>query len=437
MSASAEQYSDDGVCGADEEHAVARAREVDGEFVAGRLATRPGDNCARLAGHAGRELARSTKPTHRNGRVASAGRRSKLTPAATDARRVLLERAAKRESVRELFAVASERLRRLISFQAAAWVATDPHTGLPAGQAWLENIRADDHTRVWEFEFLREDINTHRDLVTAAIPAAGLRLATSDRPARSARYREILRPNGFEDELRAVVRADGSLWASIALLRTAGMPAFDAGEIELVASLSEPLADVVREHVRESAPSSAPNDGHRAGLMVFAAGGELMSANEEARELLDELERTEHSLAPGHLCALPLPAAGALVRARAIAEEREHGPARVLTRSRAGRWIACHGSCLRDADGRLGSTALLIEPASPTEIAPVMMTAYELSGREQQITALIAHGHNTASIAHRLHLSRHTVRDYIKAILAKVDARSRGELVARLSGGVI
>lgn len=187
---------------------------------------------------------------------------------------MLLERAAKRESVRELFAVASERLRRLISFQAAAWVATDPHTGVPAGQAWLENIRADDHTRVWEFEFLRADINTYRDLVTAEIPAAGLRLATSERPARSARYREILRPNGFEDGLRAVVRADGSLWASIALLRTAGMPAFDAGEIELVASLSEPLADVVREHVRESAPSSAPIDGHRAGLMVFAAGGE-------------------------------------------------------------------------------------------------------------------------------------------------------------------
>jgi len=36
MSASAEQYSDDGVCGADEEYAVARAREVDREFVAGR-----------------------------------------------------------------------------------------------------------------------------------------------------------------------------------------------------------------------------------------------------------------------------------------------------------------------------------------------------------------------------------------------------------------
>lgn len=375
--------------------------------------------------------------TARGSRVASPGRGSKLTPAAADARALLLEYAAERNGVGELFAVASARLRRLISFQAAAWVATDPRTGAPAGPAWLENIRADDHARVWEFEFLREDINTYRDLVTAEIPAAGLRMATSDRPARSARYREILRPNGFEDELRAVICADGNLWASIALLRTAAVPAFDAGDIELVASLSEPLADAMRGHLRDAAPSPAPSAGHGAGLMLFAADGELISANEEASALLDELRPTGHGNSRRHPARLPLPAAGALMRARAIAEERDHGPARVLTRSRNGRWLACHGSCLRDADGQLGNTALLIEPAQPTEIAPLMMAAYGLSAREQQITALIADGCSTVNIAHHLHLSRHTVRDYVKTILAKVGARSRGELVARLAGAII
>jgi hypothetical protein len=69
---------------------------------------------------------------------------------------------------------------------------------------------------VREFEFPREDIDTYRDLLTVEIPAAGLRMATSDRPARSARYREILRPKGFEDELSAVIRADGMVWALIA-----------------------------------------------------------------------------------------------------------------------------------------------------------------------------------------------------------------------------
>jgi DNA-binding CsgD family transcriptional regulator len=358
----------------------------------------------------------------------------KLSPATADARALLLERAAERDSVRELFAVASERLRRLVPFAAAAWVTTDPRTGLPAGPAWLENLRADDHARVWEFEFLREDINTYRDLVAAERPAAGLRVATSDRPARSARYREILRPQGFEDELRAVIRADGHLWASVALLRTGSAPAFAPGEIELVASLSEPLAEVVREHVRGPALPSAQVADQDAGLMLFAPDGELISANEDARALLDELQGAGSHHQP---LRLPLPAAGALVRARAIAEERDHGPARVLTRAPTGRWLACHGSCLRDADGRLRNTALLIEPARPTEIAPLMMAAYELSARERQITALIAHGCSTANIAHRLHLSRHTVRDHVKAILGKVGARSRGELVATLAGAVI
>jgi hypothetical protein len=39
---------------------------------------------------------------------------------------------------------------------------------------------------------------------------------------------------------------------------------------------------------------------------------------------------------------------------------------------------------------------------------------------------------STAAIARHLHLSTHTVRDYIKAIFEKVTVSSRGELVAKL-----
>ena len=35
-------------------------------------------------------------------------------------------------------------------------------------------------------------------------------------------------------------------------------------------------------------------------------------------------------------------------------------------------------------------------------------------------------------VASRLHLSPHTVRDYVKAVLDKVGVSSRGELVAKL-----
>ena len=75
---------------------------------------------------------------------------------------------------------------------------------------------------------------------------------------------------------------------------------------------------------------------------------------------------------------------------------------------------------------------MVIEPATATEIAPIIVQAYDLTDREQQITRLIARGAGTAEIADRLYLSAHTVRDHVKAIFAKVGVSSRGELVARL-----
>lgn len=60
------------------------------------------------------------------------------------------------------------------------------------------------------------------------------------------------------------------------------------------------------------------------------------------------------------------------------------------------------------------------------------MEAYDLTEREQQIVQLIARGAGTADIADELFLSRHTIRDHIKAIFAKAGVSSRGELVAKL-----
>jgi DNA-binding CsgD family transcriptional regulator len=79
-----------------------------------------------------------------------------------------------------------------------------------------------------------------------------------------------------------------------------------------------------------------------------------------------------------------------------------------------------------------GSTALVIEPAQGSEIAPVILEAYDLGPREQEITRLIARGLSTAQIAELLGLSPHTVRDYVKTVFEKIGASTRGELVARV-----
>jgi DNA-binding CsgD family transcriptional regulator len=274
-------------------------------------------------------------------------------------------------------------------------------------------------------------VNSYSDLTRSEVPAAGLMIATRDRPARSSRYREVLREKGFGDELRAVLRIDGNPWALVGLFREEGKPAFDHNEIEMVSGLSRPLAEALRDRIRPSRQPIADPDAPGPGLMLFTPSGELVSVNEDALAWLDDLPE-ELGEQPGIGSRLPIFVVATLTRARAVAERLEPGPARVRMRSRSGRWLVCHASCLRDADGRIGHTALVIEPASSGEIAPIIVRAYDLSVREQQITQLIAHGHDTAAIASQLHLSAHTVRGYIKAIFEKVGVCSRGELVAKL-----
>ena len=358
-----------------------------------------------------------------------------LAPSVMYERTELIRRAEAAKDVCELFRAASRRLRRLVPFDAAVWLAADPATSLPTAPTRAENVAhfggQERCARLWEIEFTVEDVNRYQELARAPRPAAGLRLVTGDRPARSSRYRELLRPSGFGDELRAAMRVDGSPWALVTLFRAEGRPAFDAHETELVAGLSSPLAEAIREHARPAARSVPAHD-HGPGLMLFDAGGELISMNDDAHAWLEELS--------GDLAGrsafgvrLPLVVVSTLMHAHAIAGEPGRRTARVRMRSGAsGRWLVCHASCLRDADGRIGATSLVIEPAKSAEIAPIITEAYELSPRERQITMLIARGCATAEMAARLGLSAHTVRDYVKAVFEKVGVSSRGELVAKL-----
>jgi DNA-binding CsgD family transcriptional regulator len=351
--------------------------------------------------------------------------------------RQLIAGAGEARSVGELFAAASRRLRRLVSFDAAVWLASDPATGLPTAPTRTENMDGFGLAaclRAWELEFMVEDVNLFGRLARAPVPAAGLRQATGDRPARSPRYRELLRGHGFEDELRGVLRAGGEPWGLVALFRREGGPAFDAGESAVVARLSAPLGAAVRDHARPEAIPFAQAEPGGPGLLLFAPSGELISVNDDALAWLDELT-CDGEAANRDAFEMPLPivVVSTLMRARAIAEKLDRGSARARIRSPAtGRWLVCHASCLRGADGGIGDTALVIEPAKGSEIAPIITQAYGLSPREQEITGLLARGLSTADIAEALCLSTHTVRDYIKTTLDKAGVSSRGELVAKL-----
>lgn len=333
-----------------------------------------------------------------------------------------------------VFAAASARLRRLVPFDAAVWLTTDPATGLPTAPTLADNLELDGGSGqcsdLWRREFLVPDVNLYRDIARAEVPAASLR-ATVDDPQESARFREFLDPLGFADELRAVLRVGDSPWGSIDLFRRRGRVPFSHRETELVASLSAPLGEALRNRARPAEPPDGPVPRDQPGLLLFDRDGTLLSANEEARAWLAELPHDQDL--PSDLgVGVPMWLLGTVFQALAAVPGGGDGTARSRVRTGRGQWLACHASCLRDGDGSLRSIAVVIEPAKAAEMAPIVVQAYDLTDREQQITRLIARGAGTAAIADELFLSAHTVRDHVKAIFHKVGVTSRGELVAKL-----
>jgi hypothetical protein len=175
-----------------------------------------------------------------------------------------------------VFAEASTRLRRLVPFDAAVWLTTDPGTGLPTAPTLADNLQLDGEveqcTQLWRREFLVDDVILYRDIARAEVPAASLRATVAD-PRQSARYREFLDPMGFTDELRALLRVGDSPWGAINLLRRRGQPAFSRQETDLVASLSAPLGEALRMRARPAGFLGEAISGGRPGLLLFDPDG--------------------------------------------------------------------------------------------------------------------------------------------------------------------
>jgi len=102
--------------------------------------------------------------------------------------------------------------------------------------------------------------------------------------------------------------------------------------------------------------------------------------------------------------------------------------ARVLADS--GTWIVLHGATLV-GDGKR-RVAVIIEPAHPARITPLLMAAYGLTEREQEVTRLVLQAAATSEIAERLVVSPHTVQEHLKNIFEKTGVRSRRDLVGKV-----
>lgn len=316
-------------------------------------------------------------------------------------------------------------LRRVVRFDRSCWHSVDPGTVLFTGS--LNRDVGCSGSWLAEHEYVIEDVNKWAFLAHSGRCAGATSIATHGDLSRSARHRSHT-AYGIGDELRAAFVADDVYWAAAGFLRNEGEPWFTEDEVRLLAGLTRAIATGARRtlvinQVEDLVPAV---DGP--GVVVFDPAGRPEFLSPAAERWIDELIEEPRPAAPGE--SKIVHAVAARARGGAADADPLQLAARSRVRTRSGSWLLLYGSLL--SGGHPGRTAVVIQPASASDVAPVVALAYGLSARECAVTSLCIEGRPTKDIAERLHLSIYTVQDHLKSIFDKTGVRSRGELVGQV-----
>jgi DNA-binding CsgD family transcriptional regulator len=277
-------------------------------------------------------------------------------------------------------------------------------------------------------EYHEDDFQSMAQVARSTRGVSTLHEATGGDPSRSPKWDLYMRPYGAEQELLLALRTQaGEAWGMLGLYREPGQPLFDGDELDFLRGLSPYLAQGAQRGLLVG-EASDPEGLNSPGLVVLRDDWSVESLSPGVERWLSELPNGDWE------AQLKLPPAVYAVAGRALrSAEHEDAPgevalARVL--SSEGRWIVLHGATLVGDGTR--RVAVIVEPAHPTRISSLLMAAYHLTEREQDVTRLVLRGDSTAQIADRLVISPHTVQQHLKSVFEKTGVRSRRELVGKV-----
>jgi DNA-binding CsgD family transcriptional regulator len=279
---------------------------------------------------------------------------------------------------------------------------------------------------VLALEYYADDVNKLADVARSPSGTSTLHEATAGDPSGSPRWQANIRLGGDQELIVALRTASGDAWGGLGLYRDPGAAMFAPEEIDFVRTVAGPLAEGARRALLLG-EATDPEGPEPPGLLVLTSEWEVESAT-------PGVERWVSDLPGGDWDAGRLPSAVLAVAGRALrsAEGRdapgEVALSRVLTSS--GRWVVLHGATLVSDHRR--RIAVIVEPAHPARIGPLLMAAYGLTEREQDVTRLVLQGESTATIADRLVVSAHTVQQHLKSIFEKTGVHSRRDLVGKV-----
>src|SRR3954451_7903988 len=339
--------------------------------------------------------------------------------------------ASERLSAQALVEGVAEELRAAMPVDGLFLAATDPDTLLGLGAGVVHDMPPTVCSPFWEYEFEVPDFNKFTDLARGPRQVADLHAATGGRPERSARWRELRQFMDSDAELRATFNAGGRSWGLLHVNRAGTPRGVGADEVAFVETIAPIVGRALRvsliSHPAQSPATRGP------GMAIVDPDTRVVSATPEALAWFDELESVYRLRDPRLGIGVPSEVMVAAHEARARAASGATPAAtRTRARTRSGVWLLIHASCLHGPDGAAADAAVVIEPAKASEVAPLIVDAYELTPRAVEVTRALARGLTTTEIARELYLSPYTVQDHLKSVYEKTGVSSRGELVAKM-----
>jgi DNA-binding CsgD family transcriptional regulator len=274
-------------------------------------------------------------------------------------------------------------------------------------------------------EYYGDDVHKLVDVVRSPAGISTLHEVTDGDPSGSPRWHFNMSMGGDQELIARLRTKQGETWGALGLYREPDAPMFSEPEKDFVRAIGPQLAAGARRAMTLG-EAQDPDVPDAPGLVVIDDSWEVRSATPGAEHWLARLP-------DGDLAAGRLPSSVVAVAAQGLQSITEHDPAtvafaRVLTED--GTWILLHGAPLSGDDQR--RVAVIIEPAHPARIYPLLMSAYGLTERERDVVQLVLTGASTNEIAAELVLSPLTVQNHLKNVFEKTGVRSRRDLVGKV-----
>ncbi len=277
-------------------------------------------------------------------------------------------------------------------------------------------------------EYYADDPHKMVDVARSERGMSTLHEATGGEPSRSPSWELYMKPFGAEQELLVALRTrSGDAWGMLGLYRETGQPLFSLEELDFLRAVAPALAEGARRGLLVG-EATDPEGAEAPGLIVLGEGWRVESLTPGVEAWLRELPDSKWERD-----GTPPPAVLAVAGRALRTADRPDAPGEVAVAralSRNGRWIVLHGAAMVGRGPR--RVAVIVEPAHPARIATLLMDAYGLTEREQDVTRLVLQGNATKEIAVALGVHVQTVQQHLKSIFAKTSVHSRRELAGKV-----